>query len=89
MDSLVEQVVKKEKDAKYYINLFLIYFGAIAIAALYGGNVKQDQFTANVRNYKSACEAALFRKGEVVRKVPEAQMVDALMEMIETDIQDT
>ena len=30
-------------------------------------------------------EAALFRKGEVVCKVPEARMVDALMEMIEED----
>ena len=37
---------------KKYINTF---------AALYGGNVKQDQFNANVRNYGSACEAALFR----------------------------
>ena len=37
---------------KKYINTF---------AALYGGNVKQDQFMANVRNYGSACEAALFR----------------------------
>ena len=30
-------------------------------------------------------EAALFRRGEVVCKVPEAQMVDALLQMIETD----
>ena len=30
-------------------------------------------------------EAALFRRGEIVRKVPEAQMVDALMDMIEQD----
>ncbi|MBE6996691.1 MAG: flavodoxin-dependent (E)-4-hydroxy-3-methylbut-2-enyl-diphosphate synthase [Ruminococcaceae bacterium] len=30
-------------------------------------------------------EAALFRRGEVVCKVPEAQMVDALMQMIEQD----
>ena len=37
---------------KKYINTF---------AALYGGNVKLDQFNANVRNYASACEAALFR----------------------------
>lgn len=37
---------------KKYINTF---------AALYGGNVKQDQFNANVRNFASACEAALFR----------------------------
>ena len=37
---------------KKYINTF---------AALYGGNVKQNQFNANVRNYGSACEAALFR----------------------------
>ena len=35
---------------KKYINTF---------AALYGGSVKQDQFTANIRNYASACEAAL------------------------------
>ena len=34
-------------------------------------------------------EAALFRRGEVVCKVPEAQMADALMQMIETDLQDT
>ena len=37
---------------KKYINTF---------AALYGGNVKLDQFNANVRSYGSACEAALFR----------------------------
>lgn len=37
---------------KKYINTF---------AALYGGNVKQDQFMSNVRGYSSACEAALFR----------------------------
>jgi oligoendopeptidase F len=37
---------------KKYINTF---------AALYGGNVKQDQFMANVRRFSSACEAALFR----------------------------
>lgn len=37
---------------KKYINTF---------AALYGGNVKLDQFNANVRSYASACEAALFR----------------------------
>ena len=37
---------------KKYINTF---------AALYAGNVKQNQFNANVRNYPSACEAALFR----------------------------
>lgn len=37
---------------KKYINTF---------AALYGGNVKQDQFMANVRGFSSACEAALFR----------------------------
>ncbi len=30
-------------------------------------------------------EAALFRRGEIVCKVPEAQMVDALMQMIEQD----
>ena len=34
-------------------------------------------------------EAALFRKGAVVCKVPEAGMVDALMEMIENDTRDT
>ncbi len=37
---------------KKFINTF---------AALYAGNVKQDQFMANVRGYNSACEAALFR----------------------------
>lgn len=37
---------------KKFINTF---------AALYGGNVKQDQYMANVRNYAGACEAALFR----------------------------
>ncbi len=37
---------------KKYINTF---------AALYGGNVKQDQFMSNVRGFSSACEAALFR----------------------------
>ena len=30
-------------------------------------------------------EAALFRKGRIVRKVPEAGMVDALMELIEQE----
>ncbi len=30
-------------------------------------------------------EAALFRRGEIVRKVPEAGMVDALMQLIEED----
>ena len=33
-------------------------------------------------------EAALFRRGEVVRKVPEAQMVDALIQMIEEETQE-
>ena len=33
-------------------------------------------------------EAVLFRKGAVVRKVPEAGMVDALMDMIEKDLQE-
>jgi oligoendopeptidase F len=37
---------------KKYINTF---------AALYGGNVKQDQFRSDVRGFGSACEAALFR----------------------------
>ena len=37
---------------KKFINTF---------AALYGGNVKQDQFQSDVRGYASACEAALFR----------------------------
>ncbi len=37
---------------KKYINTF---------AALYGGNVKQDQFMSDVRGYQSACEAALSR----------------------------
>ena len=37
---------------KKFINTF---------AALYGGNVKQDQYMANVRNYAGTCEAALFR----------------------------
>ena len=31
MDNLVEQVVKKEKDAKYTLNVFLIIFAAIGI----------------------------------------------------------
>ena len=34
-------------------------------------------------------EAALFRRGEVVCKVPEAQMVDALMDLIKQDNQGT
>ena len=34
-------------------------------------------------------EAALFRRGEIVRKVPEPGMVDALMELINQDTQDT
>jgi len=33
-------------------------------------------------------EAALFRKGEIVRKVPESGMVDALMALIEEDTKD-
>jgi (E)-4-hydroxy-3-methylbut-2-enyl-diphosphate synthase len=33
-------------------------------------------------------EAALFRRGEVVCKVPEDRMVDALLQMIETDTQE-
>ncbi len=33
-------------------------------------------------------EAALFRRGEIVGKVPEARMVDALIDMIEHDTQD-
>ncbi len=33
-------------------------------------------------------EAALFRRGEIVRKVPEAQMVDALIRMIESETQE-
>lgn len=35
MDSaLVEQVVKKEKDVKYYINIFLIFLAAIGLPAI-------------------------------------------------------
>ncbi len=33
MDNLVEQVVKREKNFKYYLNIVLIVFGAIAIPA--------------------------------------------------------
>ncbi len=33
MDNLVEQVVKREKNSKYYINLILIILGAILIPA--------------------------------------------------------
>ncbi len=33
MDNLVEQVVKREKNIKYYLNIVLIVFGAIAIPA--------------------------------------------------------
>lgn len=35
MDSLVEQVVKKQKDVRYYINLGLIIFALIAIPATF------------------------------------------------------
>ena len=52
---------------KKFINTF---------AALYGGNVKQDQFTANVRNYASACEAALFRNNVPV------SVYDSLIEAV-------
>lgn len=34
MDGLVEQVVRKEKDLKYYLNFFLIIFAAIGIPAI-------------------------------------------------------
>ncbi len=51
------QEVRRESFDKYfgefnkYINTF---------AALYGGNVKFDNFFADVRNHPSACEGALF-----------------------------
>ena len=35
MNNLVEQVVKKEKDARYYINLGLIIFAVVAIPATF------------------------------------------------------
>ncbi len=34
-------------------------------------------------------EAALFRRGEIVGKVPEARMVDALIDMIEQEQDNT
>ena len=52
---------------KKYINTF---------AALYGGSVKQDQFMANVRNYASACEAALSRNNVPV------SVYDSLIEAV-------
>lgn len=35
MDNLVEQVVKREKNAKYYINIALIILGAILVPAVF------------------------------------------------------
>ena len=52
---------------KKYINTF---------AALYGGSVKQDQFNADVRNYASACEAALSRNNVPV------SVYDSLIEAV-------
>ena len=52
---------------KKYINTF---------AALYGGSVKQDQFMADVRNYASACEAALSRNNVPV------SVYDSLIEAV-------
>ncbi len=52
---------------KKYINTF---------AALYGGSVKQDQFNSDVRNYASACEAALSRNNVPV------SVYDSLIEAV-------
>ncbi len=54
-----------------YINTF---------AALYGGNVKQDQFMANVRGYGSAREAALFRNNIPV------SVYDSLIEAVHENL---
>lgn len=35
MDNLVEQVVKRKKNAKYYVNILLIILGAILIPAVF------------------------------------------------------
>lgn len=56
---------------KKYINTF---------AALYGGNVKQDQFMANVRGYGSAREAALFRNNIPV------SVYDSLIEAVHENL---
>jgi len=59
-------VYRESRDAKVRKEAFETYFGEFAkykntLAALYTGSVKQDNFQAKVRNYPSACEAALFR----------------------------
>ena len=56
---------------KKYINTF---------ASLYGGNVKQDQFMADVRSYGSACEAALSRNNIPV------SVYDSLIEAVHASL---
>ena len=58
-------VFRESTDARVRREAFETYFGEFkkyinTFAALYAGNVKMDNFFAQVRNYGSACEPALF-----------------------------
>lgn len=59
-------VFRESRDGRVRREAFEKYFGAFesfknTLAALYAGNVKYDNFSAETRHYGSACEAALFR----------------------------
>lgn len=58
-------VFRESADQRVRRDAFEIYFGEFkkyinTFAAMYSGSVKFDCYFANVRNYPSACEAALF-----------------------------
>lgn len=58
-------VYRESRDQRVRRDAFELYFGEIkkyinTLAAMYSGSVKFDCYFANVRNYPSACEAALF-----------------------------
>lgn len=58
-------VFRESKDQRVRRDAFELYFGEFkkyinTFAAMYAGSVKFDCYFANVRNYPSACEAALF-----------------------------
>lgn len=58
-------VFRESADQRVRRDAFELYFGEFkkfinTFAAMYSGSVKFDCYFANVRNYPSACEAALF-----------------------------
>jgi len=56
---------RESADREVRKKAFVTYFGEFrkynnTLAALYTGNVKQDNFRSKVRGYKSSCDAAMF-----------------------------